>query len=100
MSAGQTRLILIACALVLAVLLFIAPKNAPVQETVGEKRASMPAGTSATLDVFLRMARKGLEPNKKTRLEKLESLQLYDSISNFWTAARRPDLAAFYKEQL
>lgn len=98
MSAKKTQVLLIAGALVLTVLLFIAPKLAPMVEP-GEQKAATAVSPSQTLELYVNMALKNVEPNEKATLEKLAQAKLYDSIAAFWDKVKRPDLASHYIEQ-
>jgi predicted Zn-dependent protease len=101
MGAQKTRLLLIIGALLLFVLLFIAPKIAPkssgTAETAGHEKGGRP---DATLDVYLNQALKNAEPGQKRELDRLSASRNYDSLVTFWNKAKRPDLAAYYVEEL
>ena len=103
MSVKKTHVVLIISAIGLFVLLFIAPKIAP-KHTDGdghdhsaEKKA---VSSDATLDVYLNLALKSLEPNKKQQNDKLIAAKQMDSVVVFWDKLKRPDLAAYYSEEL
>lgn len=100
MSTKTSRVLLISSALVVFVLLFIAPKIAPAGE---EKEPEVPAGeavsSAAALDVYLSMAVKSLEPGLKQQLDQHAAAQRNDSAAAFWDRLKRPDLASFYLEQ-
>ena len=100
MSSKTTKVLLISGALVLFVLLFIAPKIAAPSE---EGKAASPEKASisetATLDVYLNLAIKSLDPALKQQLDQLSATQQHDSTAAFWDRLRRPDLASFYMEQ-
>ncbi|MDO9000405.1 MAG: tetratricopeptide repeat protein [Bacteroidota bacterium] len=103
MSVKKTHVVLIVCALVLFVLLFIAPKIAP-KHTDGDGHdhsgKSKNLSSDATLDVYLNLALKNLEPNKKVLYDKFLSIKEIDSIIVFWDKLKRPDLAAHFTEEL
>jgi tetratricopeptide (TPR) repeat protein len=101
MSAGRTKVLLSGGALILFVLLFIAPKTAPKQSA--EEKASELTGlnipSDADVKVYLTMAEKNLEPKFKNELEKMLASKKYDSASVFWDRLKRPDLASWFKEE-
>jgi tetratricopeptide (TPR) repeat protein len=101
MSAKTTQVLLIAGALVLSVLLFIAPKMAPEHsDEDGHDHASEKAvSANANLSLYLTMAAKSLEPGQKQNLDKLTAANNYDSLTSVWTGLKRPDLAAHYAEE-
>ena len=70
MSARTSKLLLITGAVVLFVLLFIAPKLKPASESedAEQKQVTGKVNTSATLDVFFTTALKNLSPEKKRSL--------------------------------
>jgi len=102
MSAKNTRLLLIAGALVLFVLLFIAPK-APsrVSETgeEGHQPARAAFSTNATLDVYVSTALKNMKPADKQHVDKLAAAKNYDSLIVIFDRLKRPDLASYYTEE-
>lgn len=98
MSASHTRLLLVIGALVLSVLLFIAPKHpGPVQAS--HQAAPGAASLNGNLGVYASMALKSLAPKEKERFDRLLVKKQYDSLVAFWDKARRPDLAANYAEE-
>ena len=102
MSAKKTQVVLVLGALVLFVLLFITPKVASKSlDLVGSKQLAGNASINlnATIDVYVNMALKNLEPQKKQTIDKLIALKNYDSTVIFWDKNKRPDLAAFYTEE-
>lgn len=102
MSAKHIKVILISGALILFVLLFIAPKIAP-KHPEGDSHDHSPkmAEVSANVDlsVFLNMASKTVSPEQKRTLDRLEAAKNYDSLSSSWSKLKRPDLAAHYAEK-
>lgn len=94
MSANRIKLLLAVSAIVLFVLLFLAPKTRDAKPDEVKPGAGMP--TAATLDVYLTTAEKNLSKDVFT---KYKALQVDDSIIAFWTALRRPDLAAYFVEK-
>jgi len=103
MSVKKTQVVLIVSALVLFVLLFIAPKIAPKHsDDDGHDHSTKAklASSDANLDVYLNLALKSLDPQKKEQNDKLLAAQQLDSIVVFWDKVKRPDLAAHYTEAL
>jgi tetratricopeptide (TPR) repeat protein len=103
MSVKKTHLVLIISAIVLFVLLFIAPKIAP-KHTDGDghdhSAENKAVSTNATLDVYLNLALNSLDPDKKKQSDKFIAAKQLDSVVVFWDKLKRPDLAAFYTEEL
>jgi tetratricopeptide (TPR) repeat protein len=103
MSVKKTHLVLIISAIVLFVLLFIAPKIAP-KHTDGDghdhSAENKAVSTNATLDVYLNLALNRLDPEKKKQSDKFIAAKQLDSVVVFWDKLKRPDLAAFYTEEL
>jgi tetratricopeptide (TPR) repeat protein len=87
--------LLLSGALVLAVLLFIAPRTASVSETV-KQRADSFAGD---ISVFVKNAESVLTPADKTRLEGLKATASFDSLVSYWNRNRKPEIAAYYAER-
>ena len=103
MGSKKTQLLLIFGALVLFVLLFIAPKLAPDDsETTGLGQApeKTKVSTDGNLNVYLNMATKSVALDQKNTLDKFIAEKNYDSLAVIWTKLRRPDLAAHYAEEL
>lgn len=103
MSVKKTHLVLIISAIVLFVLLFIAPKIAP-KHTDGDghdhSADNKAVSTNATLDVYLNLALNSLDPEKKKQSDKFIAAKQLDSVVVFWDKLKRPDLAAFYTEEV
>ncbi|PBQ32050.1 hypothetical protein CNR22_09805 [Sphingobacteriaceae bacterium] len=102
MSAKKTQLLLIVGALVLFVLLFIAPKIAlQHSDDDGHDHAveSPAVSSDANLDVYLSMAIKVANADQKVIFEKLIAAKNYDSLTVSWNKLKRPDLAAHYAEE-
>lgn len=102
MSAKKTQVLLVFCALLLFVLLFIAPKIAPKQDDNTSTGNQQPAisNLNATIDVYVNLALKNLEPQKKQTVDRLIALKNYDSTVTFWDKNKRPDIASFYTEKM
>jgi hypothetical protein len=101
MSAKQTQLTLIVGAIVLFVLLLIAPKIAPKHGEDGHDHASenLSVNENANLDVYLSMGLKNLEPSKKAIVEGFIQSKQLDSVAGFWDRMKRPDLASIFVEK-
>lgn len=102
MSARTSKVLLITGAVVLFVLLFIAPKLKPASESedAEQKQVTGKVNTSATLDVFFTTALKNLSPEKKTQFDRLQAQKKNDSLIAFWDQNKRPDLAAYITEEV
>ena len=87
MSVKKTHLVLIISAIVLFVLLFIAPKIAP-KHTDGDghdhSAENKAVSTNATLDVYLNLALNSLDPEKKKQSDKFIAAMQLDSVVVFW----------------
>jgi len=100
MSASKTKVALLVGALILFVLLFIAPKQTDKSdEGLASKGASTEVSENATLEVYVNMATKNVDAAQKKALDAFLAEKQFDSIAQFWNKLRRPDLAAFYAEQ-
>lgn len=102
MSARTSKVLLITGAVVLFVLLFIAPKLKPASESEGaeQKELSAMVNTNATIEVYFTTALKNLSPEKKGQVDRLVSQKKNDSLIAFWDQFKRPDLAAYLTEQV
>ena len=100
MGAKKTQVLLIVGALVLFVLLFIAPKLAP-KNTEGDDHSpeKVLVSTDGNLAIFLNLALKNTGPDQKQILDKLIAAKNYDSLAVTWGKLKRPDLAAYYAEE-
>lgn len=100
--ARKTQIGLIAIAVVLFVLLFLAPTNQkvePVQKTEHQQETSV--------EPFLKMALKSLKPEEKTAHDNLVSLAAntksdtaFVPLVLFWDKLKRPDFASYYAEKM
>ncbi len=97
MSAANTRILLVVSALVLSVLLYFVPRSLPEQASKKMQPDAQPP--TQTLELFLGMANKSLEPSQKQKTEKWKAHNAFDSLANFWTSKKRPDFAAHFSEQ-
>lgn len=102
MSARNTRVLLVAGALLLSVLLFIAPRSMPGAKKSGAVSSGVPvkADNNADLGIYLNMAQKNLGPDNARVSQKWKSENRFDSLIVFWTQMKRPDLAAVFAEEL
>jgi tetratricopeptide (TPR) repeat protein len=99
MNANKTRVLIIISALILFVLLFIAPKT-PSKELAKENTAARSVTMDATLEMYLNMAIKNLDSSDTRRLKKLQENKGSDSLILFWDRLKRPDLASYFAENL
>lgn len=104
MSAKNTKLFLVGGALILFVLLFIAPNIAPEQHHSDDdghnhQSETIQADNNANLDVYLKLAEKNLDPTLNKQLSHLIDLKKFDSTAVFWNKLKRPDLASVYAEE-
>ena len=102
MSPKQGKIVLFAGALILFVLLFIAPKVlTSEQEAIKKNEMASEANLNlnATIDMYLNMATKTLEPGLKAKAEQWQALSNNDSLSKFWDRLKRPDLASLFIER-
>jgi tetratricopeptide (TPR) repeat protein len=97
MKSSTVRLLLIAGALILSVLLFIAPRNLPEKEPVAETSNSG-SSTEADIAVYESMAAKNLAPEIKAEHDSLKQAGEFDSLTVFWDTKKRPDLGAYFAE--
>ncbi len=90
-STKGTKAALVAGAIVLTVLLFFLPRQPKVSET--DQKAD---DTGADIGILVRSVEKAMKP------EQLKSLQAMpaDSLPEAWLRLGRPDVAAYYTEQL
>lgn len=103
MSAKKTQVLFVFGALVLFVLLYIAPKTAVQKESnaniaSGNKQASV--DVNAGIDMYVNQALKKLTPQKKQVLERYLTLSVFDSAVAFWDKQKQPDIASYYTEVL
>jgi tetratricopeptide (TPR) repeat protein len=106
MSPKHVKIVLSVGALILFVLLFIAPKVVSSEKAsdLNEKAGKPEVNLNANIQLYLDMASKALEPSLKTQndlfLKNTNSQPSYfDSLVKFWDKAKRPDIASFYLEQ-
>ncbi len=98
MGVKKTQVLLLISALVLFVLLFIAPKT--LQKTSEEVlTTSGKAENNGNLSMYLNMALKVMDLGQKQKAEKFLESKNYDSLSTLWSKLKRPDLAAYYTEE-
>ncbi len=107
-TARKTQIGLLITAVVLFVLLFLAPKKhlskpeAPVDEHAGHDHE-----TEATIESFLTTATKALSLKEKTNFDDLVAAAekstidtAYIPVIEFWDRLRRPDFASYYAEKI
>ena len=102
MGAKKTQVLLVCGALILSVLLFIAPKIAPPFNNEEKGNMAIPgikADNNASLNVFLNLALKNLSPELNKSVQKLQTQKKVDSLIVFWDKLKRPDLASYYTEE-
>jgi len=94
----QTQLLLLSVAVVVFVLLYIAPKRSDSpKEKQGETKSSIT--TFANIESFVKTAGGMLAPELKTQHDALLNKQSFDSLVKFWDKAKRPDIASYYFEK-
>ena len=99
MSVSNKRLILVAGACTLFVLLYFAPKVLPKEtETAAPVGQSAANAQNSVLDIYLNTAVKALNEKQTTVYNKLLSQKNADSLMMFWDRLKRPDLSAFFAE--
>lgn len=98
MSANGIKLLLSGSALLLFVLLFIAPKTAPL-EGKSAVTGKVSADNNASLEVYLNMASKALPTDQKQKYDMFLTAKNFDSITVLWDKQKRPDLAAVFTEE-
>jgi len=102
----KTQIGLLITAVVLFVLLFLAPKT-----HTGDLKAKgsefKPAETVASIETFITMATKSLKPEEKSTYDALlasaKSSKVdtaYVSVVEFWDKQKRPDFASYFVEQI
>jgi tetratricopeptide (TPR) repeat protein len=99
MSARNTQLVLLGGALVLFVLLFIAPRTTAVEKQQGFSAGkTAEVSSAANVEVYLNTAVKNLEAGQQQKYAAIKDTKAYDSIASFWDGLKRPDLAAWFVE--
>ncbi len=103
-NARKIQFTLVAVAIALFVLLFIAPKTHTVTKAVETKTASTSA--DATLDAFLNSVEKTLSLTEKNKYDSLINIAnqskidtAFVSVAQFWDKRKRPDLASYFVEK-
>jgi tetratricopeptide (TPR) repeat protein len=99
MSAGKTKALLLLVGLALFVLLFIAPRTKPA-EAGGrvERPSAAETGNIASVELYRDLALKTLDPARKEKHDFFLKEKRFDSLQEFWTKAKRPDLSALSSE--
>lgn len=104
--ARKTQIALITTALVLFVLLFIAPKKHSGKSSE-EGSMSETVKPSANIETFLTVALKTMKPEQKTSYDALlasakasKADTALSTVVDFWDQQKRPDFAAYFVEQI
>lgn len=103
MSAKQTKVIFVACALLLSVLLFIAPKIADDSQKKANRdqsKETVSEDNNANIDIYLKLALKNLDPEQAKDFDSDQKENKTDSLVSFWDQLKRPDLAAHFTEEI
>jgi hypothetical protein len=102
----KTQIGLLITAVVLFVLLFLAPKT-HTGELKAKGSESKPAETVASIESFITMATKSLKPEEKSTYDALlasaKSSKVetaYVPVVEFWDKQKRPDFASYFVEQI
>lgn len=99
MSVSNKRIILIAGACTLFVLLYFAPKVlAKKTEKIGPDSNNSANALNSNLDVYLNTAIKALNEKQTAVYQKLYNSKNADSLVVFWDRLKRSDLSAFFAE--
>lgn len=108
-AARKTQIGILITAVVLFVLLFIAPKKhlAKAETASADEHAGHAHETEATIESFLTNASKSLSLKEKTEFDDLVAAagkSVVDTawvpVVQFWDRLRRPDFASFYAEKI
>lgn len=102
MNAPKTKVLLVVGAILLFVLLFIAPKIVSSEKEQSEKMPATEASNlniDATIDVYVNQAEKSLDSEAKKSMDKLRLAKNNDSVALFWDKLKRPDIASYYMEE-
>ena len=105
--ARKTQIGLLITAVVLFVLLFIAPKKNTEKDIVSGPQGMMPTAPVASIESFISMATKSLKSEEKLKYDALLASAknskidtAYVSVVEFWDKQKRPDFAAYFVEQI
>ncbi|MBK9282877.1 MAG: tetratricopeptide repeat protein [Sphingobacteriaceae bacterium] len=102
MSAKLTKIILVIGAIILSVLLFIAPKTKALSnsDSINKNNSKSELNIeSSNLNIYLNLATKNLSPDLSSLITKFLKEKQIDSLILFWDKQRRPDLAAHFAEE-
>ncbi len=101
-STKATKFYLIAGAILLFVLLFIAPKTNfsayKSKQEAGQKK-TVAFDENANLNLYLNNATKVLNEATKSKFNTLVKQNSFDELITFWLEQKRPDLAAHFEEK-
>jgi len=105
--ARKTQIGLLITAVVLFVLLFLAPKNNSGKTESMENTSSKSTETISSIETFISMASKSLKPEDKSKYDALLATAKNSKIDSsfipvveFWDKQKRPDFAAYFVEQI
>lgn len=105
--ARKTQIGLLITAVVLFVLLFIAPKKNTEKDIVSGSQGMMPTAPVASIESLISMATKSLKSEEKLKYDALLASAknskidtAYVSVVEFWDKQKRPDFAAYFVEQI
>ncbi len=107
MSPKHVKIVLSGGALVLFVLLFIAPKVVSSKKSENDQSGMRPKvdlNLNVTVQMYLDMSVKSLDPSLKSKAAEFtnasnKTLVYFDSLTQFWDKLKRPDLASYFLEQ-
>ena len=105
--ARKTQIGLLITAVVLFVLLFIAPKTHTDNKKSDDEVASNSAVAAASIETFINMATKSLKLDEKVKYDALLATAKSSKVDTafvpvveFWDKQKRPDFAAYFVEQI
>jgi tetratricopeptide (TPR) repeat protein len=105
MRPSKVKILLSCGALILFVLLFMAPKIGESKQSKENKMAtSANSDLKGNVEMYLNMAARSLDPGLKKQADLLEKtavkdIVFSDSLARFWDKQKRPDLASFILEK-
>jgi tetratricopeptide (TPR) repeat protein len=105
--ARKTQIGLLITAVVLFVLLFLAPKTNSGKLEAKSDVANEVSKADASIETFITMATKSLKPEEKSKYDALLATAKSSSIDSayipvveFWDKQKRPDFASYFVEQI
>ncbi|MBI3518600.1 MAG: tetratricopeptide repeat protein [Bacteroidetes bacterium] len=106
-AVRKTQIGLVITAVVLFVLLFIAPKTHSGNAESSERGSQASTQTVAGMETFIAMASKSLKPEDKSSYDALlatakssKADTSFVPVVQFWDKQKRPDFAAYFVEQI